>query len=266
MDYIYGSAGMDAASWLMLACYASEDPVDLRLNVSLGRFFTYNTVQIPGITGHIHNEQHSLEKLVGCSHIVRHPSTVLTQHRELLNGHRSAVVWFTGLPSSGKSTIAHAVEERLFKLGCRTFVLDGDNIRHGLCSDLGFSDKDRTENIRRIGEVARLFAEAGLILLTAFISPFRLDRERVRKVVGDDHFIEVFCDCPPEICEQRDPKGNYRNAREGIIGHFTGVSAPYERSEKYDLILKTGECAPEECVDQVIELLRQRQLLQCSAA
>jgi adenylylsulfate kinase len=162
------------------------------------------------------------------------------------------------LPSSGKSTIAHLVEERLFQQGCRTFVLDGDNVRHGLCSDLGFSEEDRAENIRRIGEVAKLFAEAGVIVLTAFISPFRVDREQVRKLVGDDDFIEVYCDCPLELCEERDPKGHYRKARDGVIRHFTGISAPYEPPETCSLTLKTGLYSPDECAEHILDLLAAR--------
>ncbi len=188
------------------------------------------------------------------SHVVWHEASVVRERRAELNGHKSVVAWFTGLPSSGKSTIAHAVEEKLFQMSCRTFVLDGDNVRHGLCSDLGFSAKDRTENIRRIGEVAKLFVEAGTIVLTAFISPFRADRDRVRNLVGDSDFLEIYCDCPIEVCEQRDPKGNYRKARNGIIKDFTGVSAPYEAPCECDLILKTKQYAPDECAAQVINL------------
>ncbi len=145
--------------------------------------------------------------------VIWHRSTIAREHREQQNGHRSVVLWFTGLSGSGKSTLAHAVEERLHLSDCRTFVLDGDNVRHGLCSDLGFSRADREENIRRIGEMTRLFMEAGIIVLTAFISPFRADRERVRRLVGEDGFLEIYCRCPLDVCEQRDVKGLYRRAR-----------------------------------------------------
>ncbi|HTF99755.1 MAG TPA: adenylyl-sulfate kinase [Nitrospirota bacterium] len=195
------------------------------------------------------------------ANIVWHQPSVTRLLRSRRFNHKSAVVWFTGLPSSGKSTVAHALEERLFHKGCRTFVLDGDNVRHGLCSDLGFSAEDRAENIRRIGEVAKLFIEAGVIVLTAFISPFRSDRERVRKLVGDGDFIEVFCDCPVEVCEQRDPKGHYRKAREGVIQHFTGVSAPYESPDACSVKLKTAVYSPEECADQIMRLLAEREIV-----
>ena len=194
-------------------------------------------------------------------HVVWYEATVVRERREKLNGHKSTVVWFTGLPSSGKSTIAHCVEEKLFQIGCRTLVLDGDNVRHGLCSDLGFSAEDRAENIRRIGEVAKLFVEAGIIVLTAFISPFQANRDRVRQLVGDVNFIEVFCDCPIEVCEERDPKGHYQKARDGVIQHFTGISAPYEAPVNCHLALKTEQDSPEKCSAQVIELLMERGIL-----
>ena len=148
---------------------------------------------------------------------VWHHATVTRARRERLNGHKSVILWFTGLSGSGKSTLAHALEERLFRLGCRTFVFDGDNVRHGLCGDLGFSTEDRVENIRRIGEMSKLIIEAGVIALTAFISPFRADRDRVRHLVAAGDFIEILCACPLEICEQRDVKGLYRRARAGEI-------------------------------------------------
>ncbi|MGE5027834.1 MAG: adenylyl-sulfate kinase, partial [Betaproteobacteria bacterium] len=186
---------------------------------------------------------------------VWHHATVTRARREKLNGHRSAVVWFTGLSGSGKSTLAHAVEERLYQMGCRTFVFDGDNVRHGLCGDLGFSQPDRRENIRRIGEMAKLFAEAGVIALTAFISPFRADRRSVRQMLGDD-FIEVYCRCPLEVCENRDVKGIYRRARAGEIRDFTGISSPYEEPECPGLAVETGSVPLDQCVDQVIGYLR----------
>ena len=192
------------------------------------------------------------------SNTVWHHATVTRADRERLNGHKSVVIWFTGLSGSGKSTLAHAVEERLHELGCRPFVFDGDNVRHGLCGDLCFSPHDREENIRRIGEMVKLFVEAGLIALTAFISPFAKDRFRVRDILPHGDFIEVYCRCPIEICEQRDTKGLYRRARLGEIPEFTGISSPYEAPENPELVLSTGEVPLEPCVEQVIAYLRKR--------
>ena len=182
--------------------------------------------------------------------VVWHAASVTRARREVLNGHRAAVVWFTGLSGAGKSTIAHATEERLFRLGCRTFVLDGDNIRHGLCSDLGFSAEDRRENLRRIGEVVKLLTEAGMISLAAFVSPFRQDRERVRSRLPHGDFLEVYCKCSLETCEQRDTKGLYRRARAGEVAEFTGISSPYEEPLNPDLVLDTDRLDIERCVDQ----------------
>jgi adenylylsulfate kinase len=188
------------------------------------------------------------------SNTVWHNATVTREHRERRNDHRGAVVWFTGLSGAGKSTIAHTVEERLFRLGCHSYVFDGDNVRHGLCSDLGFSDKERSENIRRIAEMCKLFVDAGVIALTAFISPLRKDRALVRTLMGND-FHEVFCQCPIEVCEQRDVKGLYKKARAGEIANFTGVSAPYEAPGNPDLVLDTDKQSLEESVDKVMDLL-----------
>lgn len=190
--------------------------------------------------------------------IVWHHATVTRARREMKNGHRGAIIWFTGLSGSGKSTLAHAVEEILHQQGSRTFVLDGDNVRHGLCSDLGFSNKDREENIRRIGETAKLFMEAGVIVLTAFISPFRADRERVRGMVEHGDFIEIYCDAPIETCESRDVKGMYRKARAGLIAEFTGITSPYEKPENPELTVSTGKAELKECVHQVMIVLTQR--------
>lgn len=187
-----------------------------------------------------------------------HEAIVTRQLREQMNGHKSLILWFTGLSGSGKSTLAHAVEEALHELGCRTFVFDGDNVRHGLCSDLGFSVADRAENIRRIGEMAKLFTEAGVIALTAFISPYRADRERVRSLVAPEDFIEIYCHCPLEICEQRDVKGLYAKARQGLIKDFTGISSAYEAPEHPDLELDTSNLPLKECVAQVLALLNKR--------
>ena len=187
--------------------------------------------------------------------LVWHHATVTRDHREQLNGHRAVVVWFTGLSGAGKSTLAHAVEEALHAQGRRTFVFDGDNVRHGLCSDLGFSAEDRRENLRRVGEMARLFIEAGTIALTAFISPMREDRGRVRQIVGPDRFIEVFVSCPLAVCEQRDVKGMYRRARAGEIKEFTGVSAPYEAPESPALVVHTDRMSLTQSVNVVLELM-----------
>lgn len=189
------------------------------------------------------------------NNVVWHHATVTRERREQANGHRAVAVWFTGLSGAGKSTLAHAVEEALHVAGRRTFVLDGDNVRHGLCGDLGFSPDDRRENLRRIGEMARLFVEAGTIALSAFISPMREDRERVRQIVGADNFVEVFVSCPLEVCEQRDVKGMYRRARAGEIKEFTGISAPYEAPESPALIIDTSTAPLDQCVEQVLSLL-----------
>lgn len=199
------------------------------------------------------------------SHTVWHHATVTRMRREQANGHRSAVLWFTGLSGAGKSTIAHATEEKLHQLGCRTYVLDGDNVRHGLCGDLGFSIEDRHENIRRIGEMARLFVDAGIITLTAFISPLRTDRERVRHLAGED-FIEIYCRCPIEVCEERDVKGLYKKARAGEIRDFTGISSPYEEPENPELVIDSSRLTIEESVRQVLSLLNARGVVRVTQA
>lgn len=190
--------------------------------------------------------------------MVWHHATVTRARREQLNGHKSAILWFTGLSGAGKSTLAHAVEERLYQLACRTFVMDGDNVRHGLCADLGFSEEGRKENIRRVGEAAKLFMEAGVIVLTAFISPFRSDRSRVRKLVPHGEFLEVYCRCPIEICESRDVKGLYKRARAGEIKDFTGISSPYEEPVTPELDVDTGVLPLEDSVARVIDMLVER--------
>ena len=187
--------------------------------------------------------------------VVWHHATVTRARREAQNGHRGAILWFTGLSGAGKSTFAHEVEEHLHRMGCRTFVLDGDNVRHGLCRDLGFSAEDRVENIRRIGEVAKLFMEAGVIVLTAFISPFRADRDKVRAMVHAGEFVEIYCQCPIEVCEQRDAKGLYKKARAGEIVQFTGISSPYEAPDKPELMVDTSRQSLDECVRQVVAAL-----------
>lgn len=194
----------------------------------------------------------------GSTNTVWHNATITRVHRESLNGHRSVVLWYTGLSGSGKSTLAHAVEDKLFQLNCRTFVLDGDNVRQGLCSDLGFSVQDRTENIRRIGEAAKLLVESGVIAMTAFISPFRADRQRARSIFPHGDFIEIFCEASLDVCEQRDVKGLYKRARVGEVKEFTGISSPYELPTNPELAVRTGELPLGDCVAQVIEYLQQR--------
>lgn len=187
---------------------------------------------------------------------VWHHATVTRRRREERNGHRGMVLWFTGLPGAGKSTLAHAVEERLFLQGCHTFVFDGDNVRHGLCSDLGFAPAQRAENIRRIGEMARLFVEAGIISLAAFVSPSNTDRERLRNLFALGDFAEIYCNCSLAVCEQRDIKGMYRRARAGEIAEFTGVSAPYEAPLSPELIVDTANRTLNECVEQVLQYVQ----------
>ncbi|MDO8207695.1 MAG: adenylyl-sulfate kinase [Gallionella sp.] len=195
------------------------------------------------------------------SNIVWHHATVTRARREAQSGHRGAIIWFTGLSGSGKSTLAHAVEEVLHQKGCRTFVLDGDNVRHGLCSDLGFSPDDRIENIRRIGEMAKLFMEAGIIVLTAFISPYRADRDRVRGMVKSGDFMEIFCDSSIQVCEGRDVKGLYKKARAGQIAEFTGISSPYEVPLEPELALRTGVEDIDTCVREILVEMTQSGIL-----
>lgn len=176
------------------------------------------------------------------------------------NGHSSMVLWFTGLSGAGKSTLALRVEEELFSRGLYTYILDGDNIRHGLNGDLGFSEVDRRENIRRIGEVARLFVDAGVVVLAAFISPFREDRDRVRALFEDGEFIEIFVDCDLTICEHRDPKGLYRKARAGELPEFTGIDSPYEEPPDPELVINTGSLDIADSVSRVVAYLEQHEM------
>ena len=195
------------------------------------------------------------------TNVVWHHATVTRERREQANGHKSAVIWFTGLSGSGKSTLAHAVEDQLHTRGCRTFVLDGDNVRHGLCGDLGFTIQDRTENIRRVGEVAKLFTEAGVIVLTAFISPLRSDRDRVRNILPHGDFLEVYCAASLDECEKRDVKGLYKKARAGQIPEFTGITSPYEEPAAAELVVETGTVSLQECAQRVLNLLESRGIL-----
>lgn len=194
-------------------------------------------------------------------HVVWHECLVKRADRNTLNNHKSGLVWFTGLSASGKSTIAHAVEKELHDRGIRTYVLDGDNVRHGLNSNLGFSPEDRKENIRRIGEVAKLMADAGVVVFTAFISPYREDRDTVRKLFEGDHFYEVFVKCSLEECENRDPKGLYKKARAGIIKNYTGIDSPYEEPLAPELVVDTEHLTIEESVSQVIDFLCEKKLV-----
>ena len=189
-----------------------------------------------------------------------HSTTISRQNLESLRGHRGMVMWFTGLSGSGKSTLANALNEALHEKKISTYLLDGDNIRHGLCKDLGFSDKDREENIRRIGEVANLFMNAGIVTITAFVSPFRSDREKVRNIIGKD-FIEVFCAANLDICETRDTKGLYKRARLGEIKDFTGISSPYEIPNDPEIIVETGSLDLNASVRQIINYLGEKELL-----
>jgi adenylylsulfate kinase len=191
-------------------------------------------------------------------HVVWHPGAVTKVDRETITGHKACTIWMTGLPASGKSTLAVVLEKELWDRGVHAYVLDGDNIRHGLNKDLGFSPEDRNENIRRIGEVAKLFTSAGVVNVTAFISPYRADRDQARKIMSDGEFIEVFVDCPVEVCEQRDPKGHYKKARAGEIPEFTGVSAPYEPPLNPEIVVRTDREAEAQSVATILSYLESR--------
>ena len=189
------------------------------------------------------------------SNIIYHQASVTRQRRNKLNNHRSVVLWFTGLSGSGKSTLAHALEEKLFQKGCRTFVLDGDNVRHGLNSNLDFSEAGRTENIRRISEVSKLMLESGLIVMTAFISPINKDRIEARKLISNDDFIEIYCKASLETCESRDVKGLYRRARAGEITNYTGIDSPYEVPENPELTIDSDNQSLELSVSTILSFL-----------
>lgn len=202
---------------------------------------------------HKHRSMYSMKS----DNVVWHQSAISKAERRRLHGHESVIIWFTGLSGAGKSTLANALEARLHELRCATIVLDGDNVRHGLCGDLSFSHEDREENIRRIGEMSKLFIDAGVIALTAFISPFRNDRQRVRELVDKGEFVEIYVRCGLETCEERDVKGMYKKARRGEIKEFTGISSPYEEPENAEIIVDTDSASIEECVDHMMsELVR----------
>jgi len=190
-------------------------------------------------------------------YIIPHGHSITKDNRQEHKGHKSCILWYTGLSGSGKSTLANKVEEKMFEMGLHTYILDGDNVRMGLNKGLGFSDEDRKENIRRIGEVSKLFVDAGVIVSTAFISPFRSDRDMVRSIVKPEEFLEIYIDAPLDVCEQRDPKGLYKKARAGEIKLFTGIDSPYEAPDKAEIVVKTGEFSLEECAEQVINWLQE---------
>ncbi len=190
--------------------------------------------------------------------IVWHETTVSKTEREKISGHRGCTVWLTGLSGSGKSTLANLLEKALWERGARAYVLDGDNVRHGLNKDLGFSPEDREENIRRIGEVAALFTEAGIINVTAFISPYKGDRDKVREIMADGDFVEVYVKCDLDECEKRDPKGLYKKARAGEIPEFTGISAPYEEPDKAELIVDTTSQSQEDSLQALLSYLEEK--------
>lgn len=194
-------------------------------------------------------------------HIVWHKGEINREHRWALNKHKSALIWITGLPASGKSSIAHMLESTLIYNKIRAYVLDGDNIRHGLCKDLGFSSSDRRENIRRVGEVAKLFVDAGIVTIAAFASPYSHDRLMVRELFNKNDFIEVYLKCDLSVCESRDPKGHYRMARMGEIKNFTGISDPYEPPENPEIILETDKLTIEESVKKIINYLTAKQII-----
>jgi adenylylsulfate kinase len=202
-----------------------------------------------------------LGKIIKTPNTIYHNATVTRERRNQLNKHKSVVVWFTGLSGSGKSTLAHSVEEELHNLGCGTFVLDGDNIRHGLSSNLTFSDDDRKENIRRIGEVAKLMMESGVISMTAFISPFREDRNLVRKLLQQDDFIEIYCKASLKVCESRDVKGLYKRARTGEIKNYTGIDSPYEAPINPELVIDTENESLEDSTIKVLDFLKSRSVI-----
>ncbi|MCK8120360.1 adenylyl-sulfate kinase [Pseudoalteromonas sp. 2CM32C] len=193
--------------------------------------------------------------------IVWHDQTVSREQKQQHKGHKPVLLWYTGLSGSGKSTIANAVEAKLFELGCHTYLLDGDNVRMGLNKGLTFSDEDRVENIRRISEVAKLFVDAGLIVSTAFISPFKADRDQARAIMAEGEFIEVFIDTPIEVCESRDPKGLYKKARAGEIPNFTGISSAFDIPESPELHIKTADQSIEQSVMQIVKYLQQKQII-----
>lgn len=202
-----------------------------------------------------HTDHENAASIPTSPNVVAYRSLITRQRREQLNGHRARVFWFTGLSGSGKSTLAHLVEEELHRAGIRTYAFDGDNVRHGLCGDLSFSREGRTENLRRIGEMVKLFLDAGTVCLTAFISPLTEDRHKVRKIIGEGDFFEIFVKCPLAVCEERDVKGLYKLARAGKIKNYTGISAPYEEPQHPDLVVETHRKGVDVCVRTIVEFI-----------
>ena len=198
---------------------------------------------------------------MSAKNIIYHNATVTRERRNQLNRHKSIIIWCTGLSGSGKSTLAHAVEEELFNRGCRTYVLDGDNVRHGLSSNLGFADNDRKENIRRIGETAKLMMEAGVIVITAFISPFREDRKVARNLVSNGDFVEIHCRASLETCEARDVKGLYKRARAGKIKNYTGIDSPYEEPDNPELVIDTDRETLDGSVSKIMKFLQVKKII-----
>jgi adenylylsulfate kinase len=194
-------------------------------------------------------------------HVIWHERLVSQHERNVMNKHKSGVIWFTGLSAAGKSTIAHHLEKDLFDRGIRAYVLDGDNVRHGINSNLGFSREDRKENLRRIAEISKLYVDAGIVVLAAFISPYREDRAYVKEVVGAENFFEIYVQCSLDVCEKRDPKGLYKKARAGIIKNYTGIDAPYEEPLNSDLVINTVELDVESSVKNVLAFLDERKFI-----
>ena len=201
------------------------------------------------------------DKLVEKNNITWFNGYLTREDRERLHGHKGVVIWFTGLSASGKSTIARYLEKQLYNLGCSTYVFDGDNVRHGLCGDLGFSPEDREENIRRIGEMVNLYVDAGIIGIAAFISPYRKDRESIRELVGKDRFMEIYIECPVDVCAARDQKGIYEKARAGVIKEFTGISAPYEPPENPALVIRSDQEDAMAASQRVLDLIKEHQII-----
>jgi len=201
--------------------------------------------------------------MIKSKNITWHESGISKEDREKQNEHKGVVIWLTGLSGSGKSTVAVELQAQLFEAGCQVFILDGDNIRHGLNKDLGFSPEDREENIRRIGEVAKLFADAGIIAITSFISPYRKDRDINRELVPKGDFIEVYVQAPLNICEERDPKGLYKKARAGIIPEFTGISAPYEEPLKPEIVIDTDKLCVKDSANKIVDYLKNHKISNC---
>jgi adenylylsulfate kinase len=228
----------------------------------VGRFFLSTSIDVDKMAIKMHMNSCDTPSLTIPEtqdvNAVWHQPSVDRLKREHMNQHKSFVLWFTGLSGAGKSTLSHYIEQLLHERGYRTYVLDGDNVRHGLCSDLGFSLDDRHENIRRVSEVCKLFIDAGHIVLTAFISPLREDRQKARQCIGAQDFIEIYCSADIEVCEERDPKGYYKKARAGLIGNFTGISSPYEAPINPELVIDTAIWPLSECADLVLDYLESK--------